>query len=478
MDELNLNLNTPQPPVPPVPDAPQPPIPPPSEEPREVVLHYAAETPPQEVVLRYVAPAPQEVVLRYTAPAPEASAELSELFASAFMPAIVPARRGGRKGLWIFLSSLGLLFLLSAALGILYWKDILPRRTAEAQAEADNYRYNFEWRSSIDDYANAETTLKRYPTGGDARLHFAESHGAALNIQEVYERVNPCTVTIATALPGGGAIIGTGVIFTPDGYILTNAHVITGGEKCYVVLDNGTSFDDAKLVGFDAEKDLAVIKVDAKMLPTAEFGDSDALTVGDTVYAIGNPLGVELRGTLTDGIVSAINRDVNVDGVKMTLIQTNAALNNGNSGGPLINVYGQVVGINTMKMGSSSTVSVEGLGFAIPVSSAAWMINDLVAYGEIRGEPVLGISVLREAVILPTGESALRIYEIEAGSAAAKTELLNGDLIVRADSEPIGSVSDLLRVRRRFAVGETLTLEIDRDGERMNIDVVLEASAH
>jgi len=474
MDELNPNLNTPQPPVLPVSDAPQPPAPPPSEEPREVVLHYAAETPPQEVVLRYVAPAPREVVLRYTAPAPKEPAEASAF--PAFAPVIVPARRSGRGGLRIFLSCLGMLLLASAALGFFYWKEILPRRDTNVQP--DEFRYDFEWRSSIDDYADAETTLKRYPTGGDARLHFAEGHGAALNIQEVYERVNPCTVTIATALPGGGAIIGTGVIFTPDGYILTNAHVITGGEKCYVVLDNGTSFDDAKLVGFDAEKDLAVIKVNAKMLPTAEFGDSDALTVGDTVYAIGNPLGVELRGTLTDGIVSAINRDVNVDGVRMTLIQTNAALNNGNSGGPLINVYGQVVGINTMKMGSSSTVSVEGLGFAIPVSSAAWMINDLIAYGEIHGEPVLGVSVLREAVTLPTGESALRIYEIEAGSAAAKTELQSGDLIVRADGEPIASVSDLLRARRRFAVGETLTLEIDRDGERMNIDVVLEASAH
>ena len=164
----------------------------------------------------------------------------------------------------------------------------------------------------------------------------------------------------------------------------------SGVEELHLVALADGSIFDAALVGYDAEQDLAVIKAQdtdgraAQGLPAAEFGDSDALSVGDPVYAIGNPLGVELRGTLTDGIVSAINRDVAVDGVTMTLIQTNAALNNGNSGGPLINVYGQVVGINTMKMGSSSTTSVEGLGFAIPISSTAYMINDLIAHGEVR----------------------------------------------------------------------------------------------
>ena len=168
---------------------------------------------------------------------------------------------------------------------------------------------------------------------------------------------------MVTELPRG-ASVGTGVILTEDGYIITNAHVIAGGTSCYVALADGSIFD-AALVGYDAEQDLAVIKAQdtdgraAQGLPAAEFGDSDALSVGDPVYAIGNPLGVELRGTLTDGIVSAINRDVDVDGVTMTLIQTNAALNNGNSGGPLINRYGQVIGINVMKMGMDRLVHRE-----------------------------------------------------------------------------------------------------------------------
>ena len=217
-------------------------------------------------------------------------------------------------------------------------------------------------------------------------------------------------------------------------------------------------------------------RITARGLPAAEFGDSDALSVGDPVYAIGNPLGVELRGTLTDGIVSAINRDVAVDGVMMTLIQTNAALNNGNSGGPLINVYGQVVGINTMKMGSSSTMSVEGLGFAIPISSTAYMINDLIAYGEIRGEVMIGISVQTTPVTLDSGETALRVVEVTPGSPGDEAGIQKEDLLLTADGETLTKSTDLLRVRRRHEAGETLTLTYERGGKRYTAEVVLRES--
>ena len=444
-----------------------------AETPREVVLRY--EPPgPREVVLRYEPPDPREAVRRCVPPVPARQTADTALpaadvpMAGGVPPAGVPERAASRKGLWIFLSCVAALLALLAALAVFYLRE-----AAALRGYADTAPY-YEWREQLDAYANAETTIERYANGGGTRLRCAETHGSALSIQEVYARVNPCTVTVATALPNGGAIIGTGVIFTEDGYILTNAHVIAGGTQCYVVLDSGKSFDNVRLVGYDTEKDLAVIKVDGRLLPTAEFGDSDTLSVGDTVYAIGNPLGVELRGTLTDGIVSAINRDVSVDGVKMTLIQTNAALNNGNSGGPLINVYGQVVGINTMKMGSSSTVSVEGLGFAIPVSSAAWMVDDLIAYGEIRGEPVLGLSVLRQSVTLPTGETALQVYELTPDGPGEKAGLALGDCIVRADGDPLEGVNDLLRARRRYSAGEKVPLEIDRAGERFTVDVTLE----
>ena len=194
------------------------------------------------------------------------------------------------------------------------------------------------------------------------------------------------------------------------------------------------------------------------------------------MFAIGNPLGVELRGTLTDGIVSAINRDVYIGGVTMTLIQTNAALNNGNSGGPLINVYGQVVGINTMKMGSSSTTSVEGLGFAIPIASTAYMINDLIAYGEVHGEVMIGISVQTIPVTAENGESALLVMEVTPGGPGEEAGIQKGDLIVAADGEALTKSTDLLRVRRRHEAGETLNLLVERDGKRFTADVVLRES--
>ena len=215
----------------------------------------------------------------------------------------------------------------------------------------------------------------------------------------------------------------------------------------------------------------------AQGLPAAEFGDSDALSVGDPVYAIGNPLGVELRGTLTDGIVSAINRDVDVDGVTMTLIQTNAALNNGNSGGPLINQYGQVIGINVMKMGMDrwSTASVEGLGFAIPIASSAYIVNDILRCGEVQGEPVLGISVDRTPAYLPDGQQAARVYTVDLNGPGDKAGLEVDDLIYEADGVRVETSNDLLRVRHRHAAGEEMILKVCRGGEYLTVSVTLEA---
>ena len=455
---------------------------------RNPILHpdetSAAEA-PREVVLRFDAPRPQPVVERYVAPEPPPGQRTAEPQAPpqeepvpsaeryVFTPPEEPAHRS-RVGLWVLLGCIAALLIALLILVVVQMRRTV--RQGAAQQPSTVYRYEYNRPSGYtSDGGGTETTIARYRTDSNVRLRYAENHGSELTIQEVYTRVNPCTVTVATALPSGTAIIGTGVIFTSDGYILTNAHVISGGSECYVVLDNGANYE-AKLVGYDEEKDLAVIKINAHLLPTAEFGDSDALTVGDTVYAIGNPLGVNLRGTLTNGIVSAINRDVLVDGVKMTLIQTNAALNNGNSGGPLINIYGQVVGINVMKMGSSSATTVEGLGFAIPISSTAWMVDDLIAYGEVHNEPVLGITVLHDTVTLPTGETALQVYEVTEGSGAGRAGLLPGDCIVRADGDPLEAVNDLLRARRRYRAGDTLTLEVERDGERTTVDVTLSES--
>ena len=413
---------------------------------------------PREVVLRYEAPV-TPIVEHYIQPTPLPG-----------QPKKDPPRKK-RKGLKIFLFCM---------LGLLIVSGIVTALCLGGAFD-DHRSYHdddFEQHHDEDYYDNSEhgeTTIKRLPNTDQVKLRYNESHGEALTIQEIYQKVNPSTVTVLTGMDDGSAMVGTGVIFTADGYVLTNAHVIAGGSECYVVLDTGEDYR-ARLLGLDEEKDLAVIKIDASGLPAAEFGDSDALSVGDPVYAIGNPLGVELRGTLTDGIVSAINRDVAVDGVTMTLIQTNAALNNGNSGGPLINVYGQVVGINTMKMGSSSTTSVEGLGFAIPISSTAYMINDLIAYGEIRGEVMIGISVQTTPVTLDSGETALRVVEVTPGSPGDEAGIQKEDLLLTADGETLTKSTDLLRVRRRHEAGETLTLTYERGGKRYTAEVVLRES--
>ena len=262
---------------------------------------------------------------------------------------------------------------------------------------------------------------------------------------------------------------------TSDGYIITNAHVISGGKSCWIALDTGRTYD-VRLVGYDEDQDLAVLKaVDAEALPVAEFGDSGQCRVGDTAYAIGNPLGVELRGTLTNGIISAINRDVQVEGRVMTLLQTTAALNNGNSGGPLINEYGQVIGINTLKMsgtGSEEEATVEGLGFALPSSDVCFVVNDLIATGRFRGIPTLGVTVTNS----PDNGGQVVVYTVEDGYGAAEAGIQPGDVLLKADGQPLHQINDLMAVRRTHLVDDTMTLTVLRDGRVFDVEVPLYAN--
>ena len=277
---------------------------------------------PGEVVETYSRPDPREVVEVYTRPLPGIPRQ----------KAAPPAGKKKRKGLWIFMGCLAVAVALSV--------------TAFAWRQLRNFgRDRFGQYSPYEvETEPGDITIQSWPTGQGVKLDVLRDHGEALTAQEVYRQVNPSVVRVMVQV-GSKASLGTGVIFTEDGYILTNYHVVEGGSDCYIALDTGASYQASYVAG-DPVNDLAVLKVDARDLPAAEFGDSEDLEVGDTVYAIGNPLGYELWGTMTDGIVSAVDRNVTVDGRTMTLIQTNAALNSGNSGGPLINEYGQVVGLN------------------------------------------------------------------------------------------------------------------------------------
>ena len=329
--------------------------------------------------------------------------------------------------------------------------------------------------SIVDIFGSKATSIPRIQGDPGVRLACRDPQGQPLTAQEVYAKVNPSVVTVVSE-QSEGASIGTGVIMTSDGYIITNAHVISGGKSCWVALDTGVTYE-VNLVGFDEEEDLAVLKADPQNpLPAAEFGNSDLVHVGDTAYAIGNPLGVELRGTMTNGIISAVNRAVEVDGKTMTLLQTSAALNNGNSGGPLINEYGQVIGINTLKMSTtdSTEATVEGLGFALPISSVSFVVNDLIANGHYRGAPSLGITVT--TVEKDGGGTQVQVMEVSAGSGAADAGIQAGDVILAADGQAVSVTSDLLTARRNHIIGDTVTLTILRDGQQFDVEVTLRSN--
>lgn len=380
--------------------------------------------------------------------------------------------RKRRRGLWVFAACVAVLVGLTAAAGL--WENI--RSMDDSDFSYRGREYDWHWDS---ENLPKEITIPRWPTGQDAALSVKREHGTELGAQEVYKRVNPSVVTVLTEIDGTRMSVGTGVVFTQDGYIVTNHHVVEGGRDCTVVLHTGYRCG-ARYVASDADQDLAILKIVEEDLPeglvglaAAEFGDSDLLTVGDPVYAIGNPLGYELRGTLTDGIVSAINRDVEVDGRNMTLIQTNAALNSGNSGGPLINAYGQVVGINVIKM-SSDYSTVEGLGFAIPSSLMERMVNDLIATGELQPEPVLGVELLRLPTNLGGGVQGLEVQTVTPDSPADRAGVQAGDYVLKVDGEAVSSSQEVLRIRRRFHIGDQLILTLWREGEVMEVTLDLD----
>ena len=323
------------------------------------------------------------------------------------------------------------------------------------------------------DEEGAELAISRTPQSVENR---PVTDAKALSLQQIYAKVYPSVASISCVNAHGGGT-GTGIVMSDDGYVITNYHVIEGAQQIYVLLGENDQYE-AALVGGDETTDLAVLKVQAFGLQAAEFGDSDVLRVGDTVVAIGDPLGTELRGTMTDGIVSAINRDLNLSGRQMTLIQTNAALNSGNSGGPLINCYGQVIGINTMKMSNYSNTSstVEGLGFAIPITQAKPILDELILQGYVSGRPAIGIQGqsldLRAQLFyhLPAGVIITGIVE---DSDAFEKGLEPDDVIVAFDGREISSLDDLVAVKNGCSAGDTVRLTVYRNRKYYYVDVTL-----
>lgn len=310
-----------------------------------------------------------------------------------------------------------------------------------------------------------------------------------MTVPEVYaNNVNSCvgiTVDIVSTNFFGqtvtGAAAGSGFVVTEDGYIITNYHVIQDANTITVTFVDGNSYP-ATLVGGDADNDIAVIKIEAKGLTPVILGDSKNMYVGEGVVTIGNPLG-ELTFSLSDGVVSALDRSITIsDGKKMTMLQTNCTINSGNSGGPLFNLYGEVIGIVSAKYSSSSdpfsnTATVEGLGFAIPMNNVKDMITDLIKNGYVTGKPFLGISVqtVDSSVVQEYGIPAgARVVYAPPNLCAAKAGIQEGDIITSVGDIAITSNSELIDAKNAYKAGDVVNFSIFRNGEKKVIPVTLD----
>ena len=309
-----------------------------------------------------------------------------------------------------------------------------------------------------------------------------------LTTAEIYAKyVNSCvgiTVDIVSTNVFGqtvtGAAAGSGFVITEDGYILTNYHVIDGANSIKVTFENGKEYT-ATYVGGEEKNDIAVIKVDATGLTPVVIGKSSDMLVGEQVTTIGNPLG-ELTFSESTGIISALDRSITMsDGRQMNMIQTDCAINSGNSGGPLFNSHGEVIGIVSAKYSSgsnSSSASVEGLGFAIPMDDVASMVSDLVKNGYVTGKPILGISVddVDESVTSYGVPQGAIIRVVTPDLCGAKAGLQAGDIVTKIDNTDVTSASDLTSAIGNYKPGDKVTLTIFRSGETKTVEVTLEES--
>lgn len=330
--------------------------------------------------------------------------------------------------------------------------------------------------------ASASTTL----AGVTNTTASSFNSGSGMSVTEIAAKVGPSCVgvinktkvtpqryydpftgrTYYTSDPNSNDLVeqgsGSGIIISEDGYIVTNQHVIDGATELSVILNTGEEYT-ATLVGADEKSDLAVLKIDKNGLPAATLGDSETVQVGEQAVAIGNPLGQELAGTVTAGVISAVNRTMTVDNKTYNLLQTDAAINPGNSGGALVNNRGEVIGINTIKL---SQTDVEGIGFAIAISEAKPIIDDLINNGYVSGRPLVGIMV-RET------SNGLSVNSVTPGSGAAEAGVQAGDLIVKAEGQAITKSAELNDIRDKKAPGDYLNLTIIRNGELVDVNVKL-----
>lgn len=326
--------------------------------------------------------------------------------------------------------------------------------------------------------------------GGQTVMYQAASGGSATStsstggsLSDVASAVTPSVVVVTTEqivtdnyFWGGQQVLsgaGSGVILTTDGYIVTNYHVVEGAQQITVTLHDDSTYT-ATVVGADQQSDIALLKIDATGLTPAVLGNSDSVQVGAVVIAVGNPMGT-LGGTVTDGIVSALNRDISVEGNEMTLMQTSAAISPGNSGGGLFNTNGELIGIVNAKY---SDEDAEGLGFAIPVNTMKTVVQDLLENGYVTGRPALGITVITVGDVqtaMQYGVSSLGVYvnSVDEGSGAEAAGMKAGDRIVSIGTQLVESTDDVTNALKSYNVGDVVEVQVDRGRELITLQVTL-----
>lgn len=334
--------------------------------------------------------------------------------------------------------------------------------------------------SSRLNYTSGGLTIKKSEAGSSSLT----AQGAPLSTSKIVEIAADTVVEITTEMVVTGSFsqqyiqegAGSGVIISADGYIVTNYHVIEGASEITVTLRNQKDTANARIIGVYEAGDLALIKIDTdKELKSATFGNSDALEVGDYAVAIGNPLG-QLGGTVTDGIISALDREVIIDDETMNLLQTNAEISPGNSGGGLFNGNGELIGIVNAK---SSTQSAEGLGFAIPINDVQDVLSDLKEYGYVKGQIDLGMSLLdisstAEAWMYGVSKSGVYVSGVDNGSNAAKAGFYGGDIILQVNSTDVSTTADVKAIIDKLKVGDVVTFKVYRNGETGTLKMELE----
>lgn len=380
---------------------------------------------------------------------------------------VLRVRKKRRSFLTPLLIVLAIVVMIGLAVVIAGLNGLLPLVERDfGPYEPDDFPFSFpyheyEYQEEMD--YTAPPDIEPYPTGSGVTIQLHSGVGPELSYEAIYTTCAPSIVSITATGPYGGST-GTGIILTADGYLLTNAHVVAGASHVEVVtFENRIA--DAALVGFDADEDLAVLKVELDSLTPARFGNSDELRIGEEVAAIGDALGY--RSTITDGIISALDRDVEIDGITMNLIQTSAAINFGNSGGALIDRQGRVVGITTVKLVADDG-STEAMGFAIPSTRVKYVTDRLIA-GEKIVPGAFGITVST----LPVNGLGLEVLGVDEHSDAYEKGIRVGDILLKANGLELTSTQVLTRLKVTRGAGDLITLTVQRGEEIFDLEIAL-----